>query len=68
MTRRQAELLRYIESYIRWYGYSPSFEDMMKGLRLKSKSGIHRMVHALAERGKIKILKYKRRSVELIDG
>tara|TARA_R100001463_G_scaffold40992_3_gene86685 strand:+ start:447 stop:653 length:207 start_codon:yes stop_codon:yes gene_type:complete len=68
MTKRQAELLKYITSYIRWHGYSPSYEDMMKGLRLKSKSGIHRLVYALVKRNKIKHHPYNARSIEVVDG
>ena len=65
MTRKQAELRTYIEKYINKNGYSPSFEEMMTGVNLKSKSGIHRLVEGLVKQGKIKRVKFTRRSVEL---
>tara|TARA_R100000742_G_C4232754_1_gene53971 strand:+ start:500 stop:706 length:207 start_codon:yes stop_codon:yes gene_type:complete len=68
MTKRQAELLQYIKNYINEHGYSPSYENMMKGLKLKSKSGIHRLVHALVKRNKLKHHPYNARSIEVVDG
>jgi repressor LexA len=68
MTRKQAELRTYIKNYIDDNGYSPSFEEMMKGVGLKSKSGIHRLVEGLVKQGKIKRVKFTRRSVELANG
>jgi len=68
MTRKQAELRTYIEKYINDNGYSPSFEEMMLGVGLKSKSGIHRLVEGLVKQGKIKRVKFTRRSVELANG
>ena len=65
MTRKQAELRSYIEKYINDNGYSPSFNEMMTGVGLKSKSGIHRLVEGLVKQGKIKRVKFTRRSVEL---
>tara|TARA_B100000029_G_scaffold367956_1_gene361411 strand:- start:1083 stop:1283 length:201 start_codon:yes stop_codon:yes gene_type:complete len=66
MTRKQAELRTYIEKYINKNGYSPSFEEMMLGVGLKSKSGIHRLVEGLVKQGKIKRVKFTRRSVEVV--
>tara|TARA_R100000458_G_C8253961_1_gene230369 strand:+ start:24 stop:224 length:201 start_codon:yes stop_codon:yes gene_type:complete len=66
MTRKQAELRTYIEKYINDNGYSPSFEEMMLGVGLKSKSGIHRLVEGLVKQGKIKRVKFTRRSVEVV--
>ncbi len=66
MTRKQAELRTYIEKYINKNGYSPSFEEMMTGVNLKSKSGIHRLVEGLVKQGKIKRVKFTRRSVEVV--
>jgi len=68
MTRKQAELRTYIEKYINDNGFSPSFEEMMLGVGLKSKSGIHRLVEGLVKQGKIKRVKFTRRSVELANG
>ncbi len=68
MTKRQAELLQFIKNYINKYGYSPSYVDMMNGLRLKSKSGIHRLVHALVKRNKLKHHPYNARSIEVVNG
>ena len=68
MTKKQAELFRYIKNYISWHGYSPSYENMMQGVHLKSKSGIHRLVHALVKRNKIKLLPYNARSIEVVNG
>ena len=65
MTRKQAELRTYIKKYINKNGYSPSFNEMMTGVGLKSKSGIHRLVEGLVKQGKIKRVKFTRRSVEL---
>ena len=66
MTRKQAELRTYIEKYINKNGYSPSFEEMMTGVNLKSKSGIHRLVEGLVKQGKIKRVKFTRGSVEVV--
>jgi repressor LexA len=66
MTRKQAELRTYIEKYINDNGFSPSFEEMMLGVGLKSKSGIHRLVEGLVKQGKIKRVKFTRRSVEVV--
>lgn len=68
MTKKQAELLQYIKNYINEYGYSPSYENMMQGVNLKSKSGIHRLVHALVKRNKIKQLPFTARSIEVMTG
>lgn len=51
LTRKQAELLRYIDDEVRATGVSPSFEEMKEALNLKSKSGVHRLITALVERG-----------------
>lgn len=51
LTRKQRELLDYISCFIAVEGYGPSFEEMKQALGLKSKSGIHRLVRALEDRG-----------------
>jgi len=50
LTRKQHELLRFIDRHLRETGFSPSFEEMKQALHLKSKSGIHRLITALEER------------------
>ncbi len=49
LTRKQHELLMFIDKHLRTTGFSPSFEEMKDALRLKSKSGIHRLITALEE-------------------
>ena len=51
LTRKQHELLVFIDRHLRTTGFSPSFEEMKDALKLKSKSGIHRLITALEERG-----------------
>ncbi|MEZ0259975.1 MAG: LexA family protein, partial [Alphaproteobacteria bacterium] len=51
LTKKQRDLLIFINDYIQKTGLSPSFEEMKTGLDLKSKSGIHRLINALVERG-----------------
>ena len=68
MTRKQAELRTYIKNYINDNGYSPSYAEMMVGIGLKSKSGIHRLVEGLVKQGKIKRVKFIHRSIEIANG
>lgn len=51
LTRKQHELLVFIDRHLKATGFSPSFEEMKEALNLKSKSGIHRLISALEERG-----------------
>ena len=51
LTRKQHELICFISDRLNETGVSPSFEEMKAGLDLKSKSGIHRLINALVERG-----------------
>ena len=51
LTPKQYELLSYIDTFISQHGVSPSFDEMKDALNLKSKSGIHRLITALEERG-----------------
>ena len=53
LTRKQYELLVFIDMHLKQTGFSPSFDDMKDALYLRSKSGIHRLVTALEERGYI---------------
>jgi len=66
LTRKQHELLVYIDGHLRETGFSPSFEEMKEALRLKSKSGIHRLITALEERGFLKRRAHRARALEVI--
>lgn len=66
LTPRQKELLDYIRAYIDELGYSPSFDEMKAAVGLKSKSGIHRLLAALEERGFIRKLPHRARAIELV--
>ena len=66
LTKKQRELLLFLEDRISETGITPSFEEMMKKARLKSKSGIHRLISALEERGFIKKLPFKARAIEIL--
>lgn len=66
LTRKQKELLNYIQNFQSKSGVTPSYEEMKSALRLKSKSGIHRLVIALEERGFVKRLAHKARALEVI--
>lgn len=65
LTKKQRDLLIYINDYIQKTGLSPSFEEMKTGLDLKSKSGIHRLINALVERGFLERLPNKARALEV---
>ena len=66
LTKKQKNLLLYINKKIRSTGVSPSYEEMKNSLNLKSKSGIHRLISALEERGFVKRLAHKARALEVI--
>src|SRR3954466_16363043 len=65
LTRKQSELLTYIHAQLAESGVSPSFEEMKDALSLKSKSGVHRLISALAERGFIRRLPNRAGAVEI---
>ena len=65
LTRKQKELFDYLTDYIAKNSISPSFEEMKTAINLKSKSGIHRLVTSLEQRGFIKRLKHKARAMEI---
>jgi repressor LexA len=65
LTKKQRDLLIFINDYIQKTGLSPSFEEMKAGLDLKSKSGIHRLINALVERGFLARLPNKARALEV---
>jgi len=66
LTKKQRNLLLFINKKIRSTGVSPSYEEMKNSLNLKSKSGIHRLISALEERGFIKRLAHKARALEVL--
>ncbi len=66
LTKKQKNLLLFINKKIRSTGVSPSYEEMKNSLSLKSKSGIHRLISALEERGFIKRLAHKARALEVL--
>jgi repressor LexA len=66
LTRKQHELLRFIHERLRETGIPPSFDEMKDALDLKSKSGIHRLIMALEERGFIRRLPNRARALEVL--
>ena len=66
LTRKQHELLMFIHERIKETGVSPSFDEMKEALDLASKSGIHRLITALEERGFIRRLAHRARALEVI--
>ena len=66
LTRKQHELLMFIHERIKESGVSPSFDEMKDALDLASKSGIHRLITALEERGFIRRLAHRARALEII--
>jgi repressor LexA len=66
LTKKQKNLLVFINKRIRSSGVSPSYEEMKDSLNLKSKSGIHRLISALEERGFIRRLPHKARALEVL--
>ena len=66
LTRKQHELLSYINGYLSEHGVSPSFDEMKDALGLRSKSGIHRLITALEERGFIARLPHRARALEVL--
>ncbi|MBN8966860.1 MAG: repressor LexA, partial [Rhizobiales bacterium] len=66
LTRKQYELLRFINERLKESGVPPSFDEMKDALDLRSKSGIHRLITALEERGFIRRLANRARAIEVI--
>lgn len=65
LTRKQHDLLVFIDRHLKETGYSPSFEEMKAALRLRSKSGIHRLITALEERGFLQRRHHRARALEV---
>src|SRR5438874_36535 len=66
LTKKQLELLRFIHERLTEHGVPPSFDEMKDALDLRSKSGIHRLITALEERGFIRRLPNRARAIEVI--
>lgn len=66
LTKKQKELLLFLEDRISRSGVTPSFEEMKVKVGLKSKSGIHRLISALEDRGFIRKLPFKARAIEIL--
>jgi repressor LexA len=66
LTRKQYELLVYIDKHLKQTGFSPSFEEMKDALNLKSKSGIHRLISALEEREYLGRRHHRARALEVL--
>lgn len=67
LTQHQAELLFFIGDRIANTGVAPSFDQMREHLGLKSKSGVHRLLAALEERGRIRRLPGRARAIEIVE-
>tara|TARA_Y100000588_G_scaffold184264_1_gene198088 strand:- start:178 stop:813 length:636 start_codon:yes stop_codon:yes gene_type:complete len=65
LTKKQKELFDYLKSYIASNEICPSFEEMKNAVNLKSKSGIHRLITSLEQRGYIRRLKHRARAMEI---
>ena len=66
LTAKQRELLLFIDQRLKTDGISPSFDEMRDALDLKSKSGVHRLISALEERGFIRRLPNRARALEVL--
>jgi repressor LexA len=66
LTKKQLELLKFIDKRIQRDGVPPSFDEMKEALDLRSKSGIHRLITALEERGFIRRLAHRARALEIV--
>ena len=67
LTAKQRDLLNFLREYQQEHDHAPSFDEMKDAVGLKSKSGIHRLVSALEERGHIRRLANRARAIEIID-
>jgi repressor LexA len=67
MTDRRKLVLEFIRAYVKLHGVSPSYEVIAKGIGLKSKSNIHRIVHRLKADGHIVTKPYKFHAIKLVD-
>lgn len=66
MTPKQADALRFIDNFINENGFSPSYDEIAASMGVKSRSGTHRIIHALVAHGKLKMVRGRNRSLEVI--
>ena len=66
LTKKQRDLLEFIHKRVQKDGVPPSFDEMKEALDLRSKSGIHRLITALEERGFIRRLAHRARAIEVV--
>jgi len=67
MSKRRQLVLDFIRAYIRLHGVSPSYEVIAKGIGLRSKSNIHRIIHRLKADGHLETKPYKFHAIKLVD-
>ncbi len=67
LTKKQLDLLEFIHKRVQRDGVPPSFDEMKEALDLRSKSGIHRLITALEERGFIRRLAHRARAIEIVN-
>jgi len=67
MTEKQKRVYDFIQAFIKTHGFAPSYMEIAKGLQLRSKSNIHRLVHNLKDKGLIKVNAHMVRSIKVID-
>ena len=67
LTEQQSNLLSFIRSFTAQHGFSPSFEQMAAAIGLASKGNIHRLLTILEERGRIRRMAHRSRSIEIIE-
>ena len=67
ITPREADLLAFLKSHSGGTGLMPSFQEMQDALGLKSKSGVHRLIEGLEQRGRIRRMKGHARAIEILD-
>lgn len=68
LTTMQKKAYVFIKDYIEEHDQAPSFDEIMVGVGLKSKSGVHRLVYALKDRGWIDFIMYRKRSIVILEG
>lgn len=66
LTKKQAVLVEFLESSMEYEGVTPSYQEMADALNLKSKSGVHRLIISLEERGIIRRLPHRARAIEVL--
>ena len=67
MTPKQKIALEFIKKYMEIKGYAPSYQNIAQGLGIKSKSNVHRLVHALQKQGVLELEPHKIRSLKVVD-